>query len=64
MKYKPYTNKERFSKMVFEGKTRAEINAESYAIKKAERENASVTLLWDGKWDELAYKWGASRGTK
>ena len=36
------------------------------AEKKAERENAPVTLLWDGKWDELGNKWGAkvSKGTK
>ena len=59
-------NAEILAEMVFSGKTRSEIKAENHAIKKAERENAPKVLLWDGKWDELGYKWGAkvTRGTK
>jgi len=36
------------------------------AIKKQQIKNAPKVLLWDGKWDELGYKWGAtvSRRTK
>ena len=59
MKYTSNSNTEIVTEMVLEGKTKAQIKAEDL-----KRANTFKTLLWDGKWDELAYKWGASRGTK
>ena len=59
MKYKSNSNTAIFTEMVLNGKTRVE-------IKKADlkQANESKVLLSNDKWDELAYRWGASRGTK
>ena len=59
MKYISNSNAETLAEMVVSGKTRVE-------IKKADlkRANESKVLLSNDKWNELAYKWGASRGTK
>ena len=59
MKYKSNSNTAIFTEMVLTGKTRAEIKKED--LKQA---NESKVLLSNDKWNELAYKWGASRGTK
>ena len=59
MKYVSNSNTAIFTEMVLTGKTRAEIKKED--LKQA---NESKVLLSNDKWDELAYKWGASRGTK
>ena len=59
MKYISNSNAEIVAEMVLNGKTRVE-------IKKADlkQANESKVLLSNDKWNELAYKWGASRGTK
>ena len=59
MKYKSNSNTAIFTEMVLNGKTRVE-------IKKADlkQANESKVYLANDKVDELAYKWGASRGTK
>ena len=59
MKYISNSNTAIFTEMVLTGKTRAEIKKED--LKQA---NESKVLLSNDKWNELAYKWGASRGTK
>ena len=59
MKYISNSPAEIVTEMVLEGKTKAQIKAED--LKQA---NESKVLLSNDKWDELAYRWGASRGTK
>ena len=61
MKYMSNSNTAILTEMIFSGKTRTEIKKEDL-----NRANESKVLLYDGKWDELARKWGATvtKGTK
>ena len=59
MKYISNSTAEIVTEMVLEGKTKAQIKAEDL-----KRANTFKVLLSNDKWNELAYKWGASRGTK
>jgi len=46
------------------GMSSKESTSKRRAVKKYQRENSNVVHLADCKWDELANRWGAKRGTK
>ena len=46
------------------GMSKKESKSQRRAARKAKIKNAPKVQLYEGKWDELANKWGARRGTK
>ena len=46
------------------GMSSKQSTSERRAVRKAKIKNAPKVQLYEGKWDELANKWGARRGTK
>jgi len=46
------------------GMSKKESKSQRRAVRKAKIKNAPKVQLYEGKWDELANKWGARRGTK